>query len=59
MDKEDLVCVCNSVPYGRIEAAIDNGAQSYEDILEETSAGSVCGGCIERIEEILDRLVIK
>lgn len=59
MDREDLVCICKSVSYGQIEEAIHNGAQTYEDILEETEAGSVCGGCIERIDEILDRLVIK
>ena len=58
MDRNDHVCICNSVTYGEIEDAINNGAQNYEDILEETGAGSVCGGCIERIEEILDRLVI-
>ena len=59
MDRNDLVCICKSVSYGKIEDANDNGAQTYEDILEETEAGSVCGGCIERIEEILDRLVVK
>ena len=59
MDRNDLVCICKSVSYGKIEDAIDNGAQTYEDILEETEAGFVCGGCIERIEEILDRLVVK
>ena len=31
----------------------------YEDILDETNAGSVCGGCIERVEEILDRLTVR
>ena len=59
MDRNDLVCICKSVSYGKMEDALDNGAQTYEDILEETEAGSVCGGCIERIEEILDRLVVK
>lgn len=59
MEKDDHVCVCKDVSYGEIEAAIDDGAQSYEDILEETDAGSICGGCIERINEILDRLVVR
>ncbi len=59
MDRNDFVCICNSVSYGAIEDAIDNGAQTYEDILEETNAGSVCGGCIERVEEILDRLTVR
>lgn len=57
--KDDLVCICNSVSYRQIEEAVDNGAKNYEDILETTHAGSVCGGCIERIEEILDRIVVK
>lgn len=59
MDRNEFVCICKSVSYGEIEDAISNGAQTYEDILEETEAGSICGGCIERIEEILDRLVVR
>lgn len=58
MDKDELVCVCNSVSYRTIEDLIQQGAQTYEDIAMATNAGSVCGGCIERIDEILDRLVI-
>lgn len=59
MDKHEHVCICNGVSYSQIEDAINSGAQTYEDILEETGAGSVCGGCIQRIDEILDRLVIQ
>ncbi|MCI9596127.1 MAG: (2Fe-2S)-binding protein [Firmicutes bacterium] len=59
MDRDEFICICKSVPYGAIADAVDAGAQTYEDILEQTGAGSVCGGCIERIDEILDRLVVR
>lgn len=59
MERDSFVCVCNSVTYGTIEDAINNGAQNHEDIMEETGAGSFCGGCIQLIEEILDRLVVR
>lgn len=58
-DKDDLICICNSVSYRRIEDAVEAGAKNYEDILEMTGAGSVCGGCIERIDGILSNLVVK
>ena len=58
-NKDDLVCICNSVSYRQIEEAVDEGAKNYEDILEKTKAGSTCGGCIERIDEILSRIVVK
>jgi bacterioferritin-associated ferredoxin len=54
-----MICICNSVSYRRIEDAVEAGAKTYEDILEMTGAGSVCGGCIERIDGILRNLVIK
>lgn len=58
-NKDDLICICNSVSYRRIEEAVENGAKTYEDILERTGAGSVCGGCIQRIDGILHNLVIE
>ena len=58
-DKDELICICNSVSYRRIEEAVEAGAKNYEDILEMTGAGGVCGGCIERIDGILHNIVIK
>jgi bacterioferritin-associated ferredoxin len=56
-DKDEMICICNSVSYRRIEDAVEAGAKTYEDILEMTGAGSVCGGCIERIQGILTNIV--
>ena len=56
-DKNEPICLCNNVTFRQIEDCVDAGAMSYEEILERTGAGSVCGGCIERIEEILNNIV--
>ena len=58
-DKDELICICNSVSYRRIEEAVEQGAKNYEDILEMTGAGGVCGGCIERVDDILRSLVVQ
>jgi NAD(P)H-nitrite reductase large subunit len=55
--KNEPICICNNVSFRQIEDCVDAGATSYEDILEKTGAGSVCGGCIERIEDILNNLM--
>jgi bacterioferritin-associated ferredoxin len=36
-----------------IRAAIDGGARSIEDIARRCSAGSRCGGCWPKIDELL------
>ena len=56
-DKNEPICICNNVSFRQIEECVDEGAVTYEDILERTGAGSVCGGCIERIEGILTNLI--
>lgn len=53
MDKDTIICGCFEVSYGDIRKAMSNGALTIEAIMEETSAGSGCGSCIEDIEEIL------
>lgn len=58
MDKKELICICNAVSYETIEDLIEKGASTYEEIALATDAGSVCGGCIERIEEIIERLSV-
>ncbi|HEY1105876.1 MAG TPA: (2Fe-2S)-binding protein, partial [Agromyces sp.] len=49
------VCWCNGVSAGRIEEVAACGATTVEAVGRETRAGTGCGGCRSRIEELLAR----
>ncbi len=53
MNRDDIVCNCMGVTAGEIMDAIESGAKTVEDIQESTGAGTVCGGCISDIEQLL------
>jgi len=54
---KNIVCVCNEISEETIVDAIRaGGLTTVEEVEEATTAGSVCGGCIPDIEEILDRI---
>lgn len=53
MNRDDIVCNCMEVTAGEIMDAIGNGAKTVEDVQEATGAGTVCGGCISDIEQLL------
>ena len=46
-------CICHAVPMAAVTACIDNGAHSEESVAEATGAGTGCGGCLDRICEML------
>ncbi len=52
----DLICLCNEVTRGTIEAAIRNGADSMNKIFDATTAGvGPCGGsCRRKMQPMLD-----
>jgi NifU-like protein len=52
-----IVCTCFSVTDKEIEAAIrENNLTTVEEITNFTKAGGGCGGCVEEIQKILDRV---
>ena len=53
MAKNRLICHCNEVGYIDIRKAMIAGARTIEEIGEMTGAGTVCGGCLDEIKEIL------
>ncbi|HOE04478.1 MAG TPA: (2Fe-2S)-binding protein [Bacteroidales bacterium] len=56
MGSNKIICTCNQVTEQQIEDAILNdNCDTVEKIQEKTEAGTVCGGCIEDIEEILKK----
>ncbi len=56
MSGDTIICNCNEVYKNEILKAIEEkGCKTVEDVGEETGAGTICGGCIDDIQEILDQ----
>jgi len=55
---EDIeICHCNSIMKSEIVAAIkEKNLKTVEEVQEVTQAGTICGGCIPDIEDILNEL---
>lgn len=56
MDRDDIVCNCMGVTAGEIQDAIEGGASTVEEVQEATGAGTVCGGCLEEIQKMVEEL---
>jgi bacterioferritin-associated ferredoxin len=48
-----LVCLCHPTTDRDVDAAIDDGARTVNDLARRCGAGTGCGGCLE---ELRDRL---
>lgn len=48
------ICYCKNVDYVTIRKAMIEGARTIEEIKEMTGAGTGCGACVDKIQEILD-----
>jgi bacterioferritin-associated ferredoxin len=46
-------CICHAVHVADVLACIDDGAQDEQTVGEVTGAGTACGGCLDRICELL------
>lgn len=56
MDREQMICPCLDVTVGQIMDAYEEGATTVDAIKDITGAGSVCGACIDQIEDLLIEL---
>lgn len=54
MDLDKIVCNCMSVTNGDIKEAVYSGASTLEEVQEATGAGTVCGGCIDDVQRVVD-----
>ncbi len=48
------VCKCQNVSVNEVVAAVKNGAQTVEQVMEETKAGTGCGRCKGIISNIIE-----
>ena len=51
------VCACRVVRERTVRAAIASGASTIDEVGRRCGAGTVCGGCHETVEALLDEAV--
>jgi bacterioferritin-associated ferredoxin len=49
-----IVCICKRVSHRQVEAAIDSGAETVEEVGKACGAGTGCGACREQISEFIE-----
>jgi NAD(P)H-nitrite reductase large subunit len=55
-NNEKFICNCMEVSEQEIIDAIKNhGCDTVEKVGEKTGAGTVCGGCVEEIEILIEQ----
>ena len=57
MDMDKIVCNCYSITNGGIKEAVDNGATTLDEVMEETGAGTICGACVDDVKRLVDQFV--
>lgn len=57
MEEDIVICSCNEIYKSQIVDAIkNNGLTTVEQVGEITTAGTVCGQCLDDIQNILDEI---
>ena len=53
MEENRVVCHCQNIDLETINEAIATGCKTLEEIQSKTGAGTVCGACVDEINEII------
>lgn len=56
-DDDEIICFCMGITAKEINDAIEEGATTFEEIQEMTEAGTVCGICEEKINELIEKSI--
>lgn len=48
-------CICAAVTTSQVEATILAGARTVSDIGERCYAGTGCGSCVDRLEDLIEQ----
>jgi NifU-like protein len=52
-----VICECFGVTEPEIERVVrDHGLKTVEEVTNYTKAGGGCGGCVDKIQEIIDQV---
>jgi len=52
-----LICSCNSVGQGNIEAKVSEGCSDLKQLCSSTGAGTGCGSCRPEVKRIMEQLL--
>ncbi len=54
---DTIICTCNEISMGAIEKAIsEKQLKTIEDVGDATTAGTMCGGCVDEIYLLLEKI---
>ena len=57
MEKDPVICTCMEITQSQIENAIkDKKLKTIEAVQDETTAGTVCGACVDEIYVLLEKI---
>lgn len=59
MENTKVICRCKNVFFEDIEAAIKEGASTFEEVQEKTKISTGCGRCLKQAQEVTDFLLSK
>jgi bacterioferritin-associated ferredoxin len=48
-----IICHCEVISDQAVEAAMDDGAHTLDQVCQMTGAGQSCGGCIFSLQQVL------
>ncbi len=55
--KDETICTCNDVSRQKVENAIsEKGLKTIEEVGDHTDAGTMCGGCVDEIYLLLEKI---
>lgn len=57
MDLDKVVCYCLNITNGMIKDAVEAGASTLEEVQEKTEVGTVCGACLDDVQNLIDQFV--
>lgn len=57
MDKNKKICHCFNVSVDDIERAIENGADTFQEVQDVTNCGKGCGACLAKAKSVVDELL--
>lgn len=57
MNLDKVVCNCMNITNGMIKDAVEAGAKTLEDVQAQTGASTVCGACLNDVQELVDFFV--
>ena len=59
MNLDKVVCNCRNVTIGMIKNAVDNGANTLEEVQKITKAGTACGSCVDNVRQLVEQFVLE